>query len=306
MTKTKNLVWIFLVMILGFTSCTNEGLFPNSDFDDGYYDDGQTDSGSEEGALTLYQVNGNEISKIQDFNVPNNLKNYQEDYTTHQKMWEYYTQLIPEAQRDFITQFEIFYGNNEVLGYVTPVDGNDLSKWKMGLAIEIVPDLETINLNEDFTHTIIHEFAHVLTLNHLQLDVAVSEAACGTFHIGEGCSRTNSYLYELFNIGWSDIIDEANDVESDADVERFYNQYQDRFVTDYAATNPAEDIAEVFSVFVVADNPPTGNTIADQKINAMYNRPELVQLRSDIRQQTIVRTMQPGKWKHSKRKAHKH
>lgn len=303
MTNTKFLVWVFLVITLTFGSCSEDvGFLPSGDFDETQVDDGHNHD-SEEGALTLYQVNGNEISKIQDFNVPNNLKAYQEDYTKHLKMWEYYTQLIPEEERYLITEFEIFYGENEVLGYVTPIDENDLSKWRMGLAIEVVDDVERIDLNTEFAHTIIHEFAHVFTLSHLQLDAAVSEAACGTFHIGEGCSRNDSYLLELFNIGWTDIIDEHKDLKNDRQIERFYNRYQDRFVTDYAATNPAEDIAEVFSVFVIQNSKPTGNTIADQKINAMYARPELVQLRDAIRQQPIVLAMQPGQWKNSKRKA---
>ena len=63
-----------------------------------------------------------------------------------------------------------------------------------------------------------------------------------------------------------------------------------------------EDIAEVFSVFVVSDNAPTGNTIADQKIQAMYGRSELVQLRNEIRQTAIVRAMVFGQWKQSKHK----
>ena len=305
MTNTRNLVWVFLVAILAFSSCSEGAFYPDNNTDDSHVDDGHNHSEGEEGALTLYQVNGNDISKITDYNVTGQLKQYQEDYTKHLKMWEYFTQLIPQQDRDLITEFEIFYGENETLGYVAPINDNDLSKWKMGLAIEVVADLEKIDLNEDFAYTIIHELGHVLTLNHLQLDASVGEESCNTFHIGEGCSESDSYLYELFNIGWSDIIDEANGINNDRQAQRFHDKYSDRFVTDYAATNPAEDIAEVFAVFVVQDNQPTGNTIADQKIKAMYGRPDLVRLRSAIRQQTVVRTMQPGKWKHSKHKAKK-
>ena len=45
----------------------------------------------------------------------------------------------------------------------------------------------------------------------------------------------------------------------------FYVRNQDAFVSDYAATNPAEDIAETFRVFVMEEK-PTGNKIRDKKV----------------------------------------
>ena len=42
----------------------------------------------------------------------------------------------------------------------------------------------------------------------------------------------------------------------------FWRQNQDSFVTDYAATNPGEDLAETFTVFVLSPR-PTGDRIAD-------------------------------------------
>ncbi len=311
MNRNSFLIWALLALTLSLTSCNKDDDFisdfdniadnidGNEDSDDGHGHDHSNDG---EGALTLYRVDGDNINKTKDYNVPNNLQSYQQDYSRHIKMWEYVTKLFPIQDRTMVAEFEVFHGNNEVLGYVMPVQDGDLSRWRLGLAIEVVTDLEKIDLNADFAYTIIHEMAHILTLNHLQLNADISEAACNTFHIGEGCANANSYLYEIYNLGWTDIIGEHRAINDDVAAQQFYEKYKDRFVTDYASTNPAEDIAEVFSVFVVSDNPPTGNTIADQKINAMYGRPELVSLRNTIRQQAIVRAMIPGQWKHSKRK----
>jgi hypothetical protein len=57
---------------------------------------------------------------------------------------------------------------------------------------------------------------------------------------------------------------------------------RDQFVTDYAATNPAEDLAETFTIFVTEDR-PTGDTIADQKVQLLWADADLVELRAQIR-----------------------
>ncbi|MBK9051223.1 MAG: hypothetical protein IPL78_09985 [Chloroflexi bacterium] len=46
-------------------------------------------------------------------------------------------------------------------------------------------------------------------------------------------------------------------------------------MTDYAATNPAEDIAETFMAFVLEPK-PNGDTIAEEKVLFFYQYPELV------------------------------
>ncbi|NJN80268.1 MAG: hypothetical protein HC797_07255, partial [Anaerolineales bacterium] len=61
----------------------------------------------------------------------------------------------------------------------------------------------------------------------------------------------------------------------------FYYKYEDQFLTDYAVTHPAEDIAESFSFFIFSSQ-PAGNTIAEEKILFFYQYPELVELRTKI------------------------
>ena len=62
----------------------------------------------------------------------------------------------------------------------------------------------------------------------------------------------------------------------------FYERNRDAFVTDYAASNPAEDLAEVFATFVTEPR-PTGSTTADRKVELLWADPELVELREQIR-----------------------
>lgn len=307
MNSIKRFFWLFALVVFTFASCEKDNTFIDN-FDDGFGTEEPIDSGGDgdghghnhgggEGALTLYQVDGGEaIAKIKDYDVAANLQAFQQDYNKHNQMWEYFKQLIPAENRGEITEFEVFHGGGEVLGYVAPVNDNDLSRWKLGLAIDAAGDLGTVDISTDFAYTVIHEYGHILTLNHLQLNASVDAGSCNNYHTGEGCSNSDSYINELYNIGWKDIIDEFRAIQTDEQGMAFYNKYQDRFVTEYASSNPGEDIAEVFTIFVTTNAAPTGNTIADQKVKAMYNRPELVQLRAKIRQSAVVRAIAPGSW----------
>ena len=53
-------------------------------------------------------------------------------------------------------------------------------------------------------------------------------------------------------------------------------------MSDYAATNVVEDIAESFMTFVLEDE-PTGDTVAAQKLDFFWQLPEYVAIRERIR-----------------------
>jgi len=281
---------IFATSLLFFASCNNQDEFYDdydsySEEDENYPDDGGYDnndnsntgsSNGEEGALTLYKVNGNELIKVKDFNVGSSLLSYQQNVAKHMEMWDFYTRLIPAENRSRIVEFEVFYGNNDLAGYVEPINENDLSKWKMGLAIEAAENTTDIDFSNFFTYLTVHEFGHVLTLNETQVNVFQDN--CPEYHTGEGCSNGNSYINQLYELGWEDIANELQDGQGSEDL---YNRYSDRFVSDYAATNPGEDIAEVFATFIIQPK-PGGNSIANQKVNQLYERSELVALRNKI------------------------
>ncbi len=255
-----------------------DGEWGNSDGETGGNTDYDFDQEGEDGAISLYKIEGNNISKIKDFPVSDDLISYQTNDALHQEIWNFVTTLIPLRDRGKISQFELFHGRGQLLGYVAPIDG-DLSKWVFALAIDEASGLESVDFSNDFTYTVLHEHGHVLTLNDDQVDASINEDSCNNYHTGEGCSNSNSYINKIVEIGWADIIDQHDPDDSYTT----YNQYKDRFLTEYAATNPGEDIAEVFTAFVIQENKPTGNSIADQKVKAFYGFPELVTLRKDIR-----------------------
>ncbi len=293
----------FVIVLLVFSSCRKGDYYDDfsdhGDFQDEFSDEPSgsdpTTFGDGETFLTSYRINGDNIDKIKDFKIPNRFKDLQNDYSKHLQMWEYFSRMIPIEHRTHITEFLVFEGGQSLAGFVEPINPNSLDKWRMGLAIEVAGDLENIDLQEEFAAVSIHEFGHVLTLNKQQVEVGGSENSCANFHTGEGCSRSNSYINELFEIGWSDIYEEFLDTKEDHIYTRFFPKYENRFVSDYAATNPGEDVAEVFTYFVTEANKRTGNSIAAQKINALYAHPELVDLRKRIRQNPAVVGLNPAK-----------
>ena len=144
-------------------------------------------------------------------------------------------------------------------------------------------------------YALIHEFAHLLTLNQTQVDYypvfQIHGAAlvddfteqCATHLLQEGCLLSTSYLETFIDQFRTDeAFGQTEYTEDDWYSEKLYEVSPDQYVTDYAATNPAEDIAESFTLFVF-NSGLTWTTIADQKIDFFSSYPELVRLRIHMR-----------------------
>jgi len=264
-----------------------------------YYEEDSGDANSEDPEqiyLVTYSVSGDRISAPFYEEVSTDLAGFQEDILGHQDIWNYFITLIPSGERDSLAEYSIVTdGEGNILAAVAQTV-DDPAQW--GLEVDIRDSDDKLNL----TYTLIHEYAHLLTLGPEQ--VTPSEAvfnnpdddtiyfeevsACPDYFPGEGCSRTDSYINVFFNAFWADIHAEWQDInliEDDAAyyeaLDYFYFKYEERFVTDYAATNPEEDIAEAFTFFVLSPR-PEGESMAEDKILFFYDYPELVSLRDEI------------------------
>ena len=228
--------------------------------------------------------------------ISSDLSDEQNDYETHQALWNYFAALIPYEFRPQLAEFTIFTdGENNTLAAVAQTY-DDVELWGLELDYADTQDYYYLSF------TLVHEFAHLFTLAPSQVspsiaifnnpddnDIYLDEiSACSNYFPGEGCSNTDSYINQFYDQFWFDIYDEWNEInlEEDEDLyyeklDDFYYKYEDQFLTDYAATNPAEDIAESFGFFVFSEK-PAGNTIAEQKILFFYQYPELIELRTEI------------------------
>jgi len=291
--KSLLIVLLSLLMLNTFTACNKDedNVEPEKIVTPDIPKEDNTDQSEEEeeGNITLYSVEGRDIKKIKDYQIADSLLDLQKDSKKHQEIWNLISQIIPDNYTKFFNEYIIFAGSgNGTAGYVVQTK-EDLTKWQIGIAIDFAYE-GGFNRDGELSYTIIHEFGHVLTLNNTQLDSEKTEENSKNYFPGEGEARDNSYINALFQNYWKDIYSEFQEIGDDESKnEAFYDKYQDRFVTQYASTNPAEDIAEVFTHFVIFDK-PTNNTIADQKIQLLYKYPELIELRNTIRQSLSIGT----------------
>lgn len=263
--------------------------------------DGDYPEGEE--ILVTYEIRGNQILNPEIAEVSADLQAYQEDTEKHQEIWIYFANLIPQEYRISLTTYVIFTDGEEEAIAGVEQETNDPTKWL--LTVDIMDSEDPTEL----TYTLIHEFGHLLTLNSSQVipDTelfyhpdsesleATAVALCPNYFPGEGCSQADSFLNLFYNRFWVDIYDEWAKIETVEDddlyyalLDEFYSQYQDQFVTDYAATNPEEDIAESWTYFVLKPK-PDGDTIAEEKVLFFYEWPELVELREKIVSRTLSR-----------------
>jgi hypothetical protein len=249
-----------------------------------------------EAYLVTYVISNDEIVDPYYEVVDITLENDQKDTAKHEELWNYFATLIPYEFRPHLAEFVIMTdGKDNVLAAVAQTS-YDSALWNLQI------DFADTNDSYYLTFTLIHEFAHLLTLEQNQVPPSLAIfnnpddneiyydeiSACSTYHPGEGCSNQDSYINQFYEQFWLDIYEEWNEInlEEDEDLyyeklDDFYYKYEDRFLTDYAATNPAEDIAESFAFFIFAEK-PLGETIAEEKILFFYNYPELVDLRTNI------------------------
>jgi hypothetical protein len=250
--------------------------------------------------LATYSVEGDAIADPTYDPVPSELKDEQKDFALQNAGWKLFTDLIPPQNRQMVAQYNTFTdGYSNTLAAVDQIK-NDPSQWILEIDVADLEDKDSL------IFTMIHEYAHILTLNASQvtpdqeivddpLNLSLQESkavACQNYFTGTGCSYKGSYIDDFYNRFWVDINDEWKEVDAlqyeaedltlyyDA-LYNFYETHQDQFVDDYATTHPTEDIAESFAYFVFSPR-PTGNSVEEQKIAFFYEYPELVELRADI------------------------
>jgi hypothetical protein len=249
----------------------------------------------DEATLVQYTVEDYQLTDRIIENDISKLKKIIHDYDLHQETWDLYAHMMPEEYLEYISQFYIFSdGPDELLAYVQHNE-DDPSRWILGVDLQ---DSEEITY---LVSTLIHEFAHILTLNDTQAEVDMdlfyddendelydlAVENCDYFFNGDSCLYEDSYLYEFFTAFWGDIFEEWLEVSEYEEEEYedalydFWETYEDEFVTEYAATSPDEDIAESFTHFVLTPK-PEGTSIAEEKVLFFYQYPELVKMRRDI------------------------
>lgn len=220
------------------------------------------------------------------------------------QLWELFANTIPLTEFEpYINLFQIESdGIGGTLASVEPTDETSLANWLLSIdpadAYASV-SAEKLRDTADFYQTLIHEYAHVMSLNDTQVEVSKFEFNIETrdysferFEISEGLSKADSYLNLYVREFWStELLKKSdknemieNETVKEGEVFDFYQGNQEQFVNDYAATNPVEDLAETWSFFVILDKQTDSSEVRFKKINFFYQFEELVRLRTSIRE----------------------
>ena len=128
----------------------------------------ETDEDPEQIYLATYSVSGNQINEPYFKDVPADLTDFQEDETSHQEIWDTFITLIPQEGRGSLAEYSIVTdGEGNILAAVTQTS-YEPALWSLEV------DIHDSNNKLELAYTLIHEYAHLLTLGPDQ--VTPSEA----------------------------------------------------------------------------------------------------------------------------------
>jgi hypothetical protein len=185
------------------------------------------------------------------------------DSQTYQDIWYAIAALSPNTLSDtYIDTFTVYSDqNSDSVAYVTDEEGD--GTWQVAINL---PTYNEVELSEKKT-TLVHELAHIISLNSSQVKPANS---CKALLLDEGCAKEDSYINVFNEKFWKNIKNPKYSSE--------------KFVTEYATTDVTEDFAESFSYFVLGKGKESlGASVRDQKVSLFYSYPELVTIRSSMR-----------------------
>ncbi len=245
--------------------------------------------------LFCYSVSGNTLTPISSISESKGI--LRNDTAKHRLMWERLTNLIPLELRENNLEIIAFDGTVEstILGAVISKSSTEWNKWTMFLSIEgafsingVFTD-DILDYSGSFTHTVIHEFAHIFTLQTGQIESLTRESCdMSRFYLipEEACANTNSYINQNFQRFWRSFYSKHQEyavLDNPTKFEGLFSENRSSFVTRYAFTNPVEDIAEVFTFFIRYQSLPSNFLNGGEKIALLYENPSLVDLRNKIR-----------------------
>ncbi|MGG2017909.1 recombinase family protein [Bacillus sp. S10(2024)] len=231
-----------------------------------------------------------------DKEVREEISAFHEETDYHEALWDMYSVLIPAKYRENIKEFDIVSdGYDNIVAHVMQNENNP-EDWVLSLdALD-----SNVNINE-VMKTLIHETAHVLTLNKTQIpvdkkyvkavteekDISAYESKCTTLFLTEGCTKKKSYVNQFYEQFWKPLEGEWKEKKVETNVEaqmQFFKEHEDKFVSEYGTTNVAEDIADTFTAFILQDSNKVKESreVKYQKIAFFYQFPELVKMRAEV------------------------
>lgn len=226
---------------------------------------------SEDFKVTVSNFNVGISNQLASYSVKNGEARIKDE--KHLAVWNYLCSVLPVSQRQKISEFNLYTdGYSNILAYTSPIrkDGiADNTQFSINLDYYDVYDENGVPRDwSKVTYTIIHEYGHVLLEDETQIDLNISKDTHDPAGFIEG-----SFRKKFYDAYWKDMVTGVND----------YELHPDHYVSRYGANYFHEDIADTFAVFVLGDK-PSGNSVAEQKLNLFYSDVRMMEIRSAIRE----------------------
>lgn len=221
-----------------------------------------------------------------------------EETTFARYHWNIFYNMFPKriTQRYIKRLVLMTDGEDEKTGALGALNENN-KEWQL-----VIDPIDVDFTSEDETritqsiYTLVHEFGHLLTLNHTQIKPAEKKKLTeGNPYVTiEGIATKESYINKFVEEFWGGgLLTEWDHIqknfcvtEQKSCLEKLYGLYKENytdFLTDYAAESPEEDIAESWTAFVLGERYQNPETIAEKKVNFFYQFEELVYYRKIIK-----------------------
>lgn len=195
------------------------------------------------------------------------------------RVWDRFRVLFPAALTPEIAYFVSLDGprSGDTDGVMQLSALND-TDFYLGL------DVTGMSTPDELDRTMIHEFGHLLTLRGSQIrpDEAANRA-CRIYTNELGCPAPGSYLYDWSDAFWKGFTVADSDAERGDDKKVEQRFRRGSYVTEYAATDPAEDLAETFAEWVLGGSLPDADATLRRKMAFFNNYPEARKIRAHVR-----------------------
>ncbi|MEG2452102.1 MAG: hypothetical protein RSA77_04330 [Clostridium sp.] len=194
-----------------------------------------------------------------------------------EKKWKATTDILPLS---LFKNFEYFKvgGDGEwgINASVIPLDP-DGRKWCM--------TVDPADMTDDglFPYTAVHEMGHYITLNEKQVRYFQDEGEYyphSRYSDWQCVAMEHSYLQAFYDEFWENTI---NDWATNPQNVYYYDRHRSEFVTEYASSECAEDLAECFAAYVFLKSADTPKK--QEKLDFFDRYPEFRQLKKEILRQ---------------------
>lgn len=198
---------------------------------------------------------------------------------TYKNLFDRFFEIVPGDYDDYFLELVIYEDREDDFdGFVETVTPFRADTWRLGVSESILRMPSAVSVEDDL---FIHEFAHIVSYEGIPGRDEPKNTTCHEFFSDLGCPPANSYLTDFIDTFWSE--SKLDRLVSARNPESIWTrrELRDNFVSDYAATNPAEDFAESFTYFVLEEE-PVSDTVSDTKINYFYSQPKMLEIRAEI------------------------